>query len=234
MLAILLALSTAGPRLLGGMAVLHRRDRLHLAMGFAGGALIGVACFETLPEAVELISAGAVAAACLVGVGAFAVLERTAFAHVHREDKACNPRAGHIGAGGITLHAFIDGLAIGAAFQISAEVGAIISAAVLLHAFADGLNTVTTVLRHGLGRPKAIAWLVANAAAPAAGAALGLFATLPDAVLGAMLAFFAGMFIYLGAGSLVPEAHRTGRDRGIVWLATATGLALAIVAWRLT
>jgi ZIP family zinc transporter len=121
-------------------------------------------------------------------------------------------------------------LAIGAAFQAEAALGLLVSVAVLLHAFSDGLNTVTVVLRHGHGRGKALAWLAADAAAPVAGAALGLLVVMPDAVLGGLLAVFAGMFVYMGAGSLLPEAHRSGRDRRLVVLATAAGAGLAFGA----
>jgi ZIP family zinc transporter len=234
-LPFVLALAAVGPRLFGGLSVLHARARLHLAMGFAGGALIGVALFDTLPEAFALLPGGAAApvAAAAAGVAAFALLERTVFGHAHREDRACHPVVAHLGAGGISIHAFLDGLAIGAAFQVSDSVGLLTSAAVLLHAFSDGLNTVTTALRHGLERRGALRWLAVNAIAPLVGAAAGLFVTLPDAALGALLGVFGGMFLFLGAGSLLPEAHRTGRDRGIVWLAAWLGVGLAFAASRL-
>lgn len=238
MLAIALALAAVGPRLLGGFAVLRQRDRLHLALGFAGGALVGVALFETLPEAIELGAGGlagtvAVAVAAVAGCGLFAALEHTVFGHAHHEDRACNPRAGHVGAGAISVHALLDGLAIGSAFQVSAEVGAFVSAAVLLHAFSDGLNTVTVVLRHRLGSRHAVAWLAVDAAAPVIGASLGLFVSLPEAALGLLLGAFAGMFLYLGAGSLLPEAHRSARDVRLSRLAAAVGFGVALVAWRL-
>lgn len=235
MLALGLAAAAVVPRLLGGLSVLRRHDRLHLAMGFAGGAMIGVALFETMPEAFELAPGGAgwVALAVVLGVVVFAVLERRIFHHVHVEDTICNPRAAEIGAGGITTHAFLDGLAIGSAFQISSELGLLVSAAVLLHAFADGLNTVTILLRHGHRHRTAIGWLAADAAAPILGAAVGLLAPLPDPVFAALLAFFAGMFLYFGGGSLLPQAHRSGRNRVLVVGATATGIGLAFLAARL-
>jgi len=238
MLGIALALAAVGPRLLGGIAVLWKRDRLHVAMGFAGGSLLGVALFGAVPEALELLSGGVlgvltVAAAVALGAGAYAVLERTAFGHVHAEDPACKPSVGHIGAGGISVHAFIDGAAIGSAFQVSAELGLLVSAGVVLHGFSDGLNTVTVVLRHGLERRHAVGWLAVDAAAPVLGAALGLLVSLPEALLGGLLGFFAGTFLYLGAGSLVPEAHRKRRDRVLVWLAGWAGMALAFAASQL-
>jgi zinc transporter ZupT len=228
MLAIALAAAAAVPRLLGGFSVLRRHDRLHVAMGFAGGAMIGVALFETAPEAFDRGgSAVWVAGVILLGIVVFAALERTVFHHVHVEDTICNPRVGEIGAAGITTHAFLDGLAIGAAFQVSPELGLFISTAVLLHAFADGLNTVTILLRHGHRHRKALWWLAADAAA------LGLFAPIPNPLFAALLAFFAGMFLYLGGGSLLPQAHRTGRNRVIVIAAAGAGFALALGAAQL-
>lgn len=237
MLAIALSLAAVVPRLLGGMSVLRRRDRLHLAMGFAAGALIGVALFETLPEAFELVGDGRaslVVGAALVGALSFRALEHSVLGHIHTEDAACNPRAGHIGAAGLTAHALLDGLAIGSAFQADVTLGALVAAAVLIHAFSDGLNTVTVVLRHGHPRSKAIAWLAADATAPVAGAVLGLFVTLPATALGLVLALFAGMFLYIGAGSLLPEAHSSGRSRRLVAGMTAVGAALVLVASLLT
>jgi zinc transporter ZupT len=171
---------------------------------------------------------GAVAA----GLGAFALLERSVFHRAHLEDAALNPRAGEIGAGGITTHAFLDGLAIGSGFQVSTELGLAISAAVLLHAFADGLNTVSVLLRHGNRTRKALIWLGADAAAPIAGAAIGLFTPAPEAVLAGMLGFFGGMFLYLGAGSLLPHAHHLGHghSRVLVGIAAASGVGLALTA----
>jgi zinc transporter, ZIP family len=229
LLAIGLAAAAVVPRLIGGLSVLRRHDRLHLAMGFAGGAMIGVALFETMPEAFELAPGGGawVAVTIALGVLVFAALERRVFQHVHVEDTVCNPRAAEIGAGGITTHAFLDGLAIGAAFQASSELGLLVSSAVLLHAFADGLNTVTILLRHGHRHRKAIAWLAADAAAPILGASLGLLIPLPDPLFAAILAFFAGMFLYFGAGSLLPQAHRSGRNRILVTSASVAGIALA-------
>jgi len=234
MLGLLLALAAGVPRTLGGLSALRNRDRLHIVLGFAGGALVGVALFETMPEARHLLGGiPATGAVVVAGVAFFAFLERRLFGHVHTADQACNPTAGHIGAAGITTHAFLDGLAIGAAFRVGTEVGTLVAAAVLLHAFADGLNTVTVILRHTDDRRLARRWLAADVLAPVVGAALGLTLDLPDAALGGVLAFFAGMFLYLGAGSLLPEAHRDGRDRAIVVAATAAGVLLAFGAARI-
>ena len=236
MLGVALAIALIAPRFLGGWSVLRGRDRLHLAMGFAGGALLGVALFDTLPEAVDLYGRHGLLLAALaaaVGAGTFMALEGPVFGHVHEADAACNPHAGYIGAGGISVHNFLDGLAIGSAFQVSTQTGVLVSLAILMHAFSDGLNTVTVVLRHGLGERKAITWLAIDAVMPVLGASLALFLDLPDAVIASLLGYFAGMFIYLGAGSLLPQAHRTGRDRHIVWPAAGAAFIIAAIVAQL-
>jgi ZIP family zinc transporter len=238
MLALVLSFTALFPRWLGGLVALRQRDRFHLVLGFAAGALLGVAAFETMPEALELLGDEGVPAlvtviVVLAGAGAFALIERPAFGHLHTEDRVCSPAAGHVGASGITLHAFLDGLAIGTAFQANDQLGFVVTAAVLLHAFGDGLNTVTIVLRHGHTRRKAIAWLAADALAPIAGAASALVLSVPDVALGALLAFFAGMFVYMGAGSLLPAAHHSARDSGVVGMATASGFLLLLAVSQL-
>jgi hypothetical protein len=41
------------------------------------------------------------------------------------------------------------------------------------------------------------------------------------------------MFLYFGAGSLLPQAHRAGRNRAIVVLAALAGFGLALGAAQL-
>ena len=72
-------------------------------------------------------------------------------------------------------------------------------------------------------------WLTLVALAPVAGVLVGAILQVPDAVLGAMLGFFAGFFLYVGAAELLPEAHRRDRRR-LVALATILG-AVAVYAF---
>ena len=43
--------------LLGGLVALRLKDRLHLILGFSAGAVVGVAFFDLLPEAIRLAPA---------------------------------------------------------------------------------------------------------------------------------------------------------------------------------
>ena len=62
-------------------------------------------------------------------------------------------------------------------------------------------------------------WLTLVALAPVAGVLVGAILQVPDEWLGAILGFFAGFFLYVGAAELLPEAHRRDRSR---WVAVGT------------
>ena len=113
-----------------------------------------------------------------------------------------------LGTASLCLHSFLDGMAIGLGFHVSAAVGAIIAAGVIAHDFADGLNTIIVSLRGGTSRGAAGVWLLLDAFAPLLGIAVAIMIPIPEYAFGAALGVFGGMFLYLGASQLVPESHR--------------------------
>ena len=129
-----------------------------------------------LPEAIEAVD-DPQRVGLLVGAGFvfFFLAERALVLH-HRDDDAhvhAHAQVGALGAAGLSLHSFIDGLGIGIAFGLSTETGLLVFLAVVAHDFADGLNTVGFVLRQSGDRGRAIRWLAIDAAAPLAGAIVG-------------------------------------------------------------
>jgi ZIP family zinc transporter len=130
----------------------------------------------------------------------------------------------------LLIHSTLDGLAIGLAFQASASIGLIVLLAVLAHDFADGMNVVTLALEAARGRGLAIAFLVLDALAPLFGALLSYVIAIPDLALGWMLAWFAGVFIAIGASHLLPESqHDRPADGPVLVGLSAIGAALVLV-----
>src|SRR3989344_8208480 len=152
MMVILIAIAAFFSTLLGGLFALSLKDRLHLILGFSAGAIIGVAFFDLIPEAVELSenyhSTGFVTAMIAIGFALYLVLDRF-FLFGSHEEVASSHRRGDFGAGSLSFHSFLDGAAIGLAFQVSPAIGLIVAAAVLTHDFSDGINTVNLVLKNG-------------------------------------------------------------------------------------
>ena len=225
MLLIIIAAAAFLSTLLGGLLALRLRDKLHLILGFSAGAVIGVAFFDLLPEAIEfgtpLHSPAAILAWTALGFLFYLVLDRILLFH---GDHA--PRA-RFAAGVLCLHSLLDGVAIGLAFQASRAVGIVVAIAVLTHDFSDGINTMSVVLKNRGGKTQGLRWLLLDAAAPALGVASTYPLTLRGASFGDVLALLAGFFLYIGASDLIPESYHAHPK----FLTTAMTLAGAAVLY---
>lgn len=208
--AIPLAGVTVLSTLAGGFVALRMARELATAIALTGGVVVAVALFSVLPEAIEAVD-DPERVGLLVGAGFvfFFLAERALVLH-HRDDDAhvhAHAQVGALGAAGLSLHSFIDGLGIGLAFGLDNQTGFLVFVAVVTHDFADGLNTVGFVLRQSGDRRRAIRWLAVDAAAPLAGAVVGSVLTVSEASLGQLLAVYAGFFLFMGATDLLPHAH---------------------------
>jgi zinc transporter, ZIP family len=209
-IALPFALATVASTLAGGALALRLQHTLPTIVALSGGIVVAVALFDVLPEAMELLGDPQTVAA-LVGAGflAFFLAERVLVLH-HRDDPdqaRAHSHVGVLGALGLSAHSFIDGLGIGLAFGLDTTTGVLVFIAVISHSFADGLNTVSFILSQGEDRSLAKRWLRIDAAAPMMGAIVGSALTVSDHTLGHVLAVYAGLFLYMGATDLLPEAH---------------------------
>lgn len=210
---IVLSVATFCSTLLGGLVALRLKDRMHLVLGFSAGAVIGVAFFDLMPEAIALagISYGPEFVTSLMALGfvMYLILDRMILLHSHTHDDhdVGQKRRGLFGAGSLSVHSFLDGIGVGLAFQVSPAVGTIVAAAVLVHDFSDGINTVNMIVKNGGSRAQAMRWLLIDATAPVLGIVATLFFSVEEATLGILLALFSGFFLYIGASDLLPESH---------------------------
>lgn len=231
----LIALGAFGATMLGGYLALSLRDRLHLILGFSAGAVVAVAFFDLLPEALNLSSSPVSTTTAFVALGflAYLLLDRGLLlhSHAHEEHEEMATR-GHVRAGSLSLHSVLDGVGIGLAFQVSTAVGFVVAAAVLAHDFSDGINTVNVIMRDGASRGLAMRWLIIDALAPVAGIALSLLFSVSQSTLGLLLAVFAGFFLYIGASDLIPESHH-GHPTFWTTFMTLAGACVLFVAIRL-
>jgi zinc transporter ZupT len=164
----------------------------------------------------------------LVGAGFLAFFLAERLVVLHHRDEAEQARAhaqvGALGAAGLSLHSFVDGLGIGLAFQLGNATGYLVFLAVVTHDFADGLNTVNFILSQSGERKQALRWLAADSLAPLLGATVGVFVTVSEHTLGQLLAVYAGFFLYMGATDLLPEAHQHPSARRVAL--TAAGFVV--------
>lgn len=242
-MVIIIAFATLISTLIGGLFALHFKDKLHLVLGFSAGAVISVAFFSLLPEAIELGSGFYLPVTIIqftaIGFLCYLVLDRVFFFHaqnklvdeLHEHDSHRHISA--IGAGSIAVHSFLDGMAIGLGFQVSLETGIVLATAVLVHKFSDGVNVVGLILRSKKDMRSAMKWLMLVACTPILGAFSTLFFVLPEHILAVILSLFAGFFFYISATDLIPESHHA-HPKVITTIMTIIGVLVLYIAIQLT
>ncbi|WP_158914971.1 ZIP family metal transporter [Caulobacter sp. S45] len=222
-----LGLAASAATLLGGVLALRLGARIRLATGLTAGALLGVALFDLIPEAFQLggeHGSQGVALALGCGFAGYMFLHRL-LSGVGEKGGA---RASHLGAASLTVHSFLDGLAIGLAFHISPAIGWPVALAVVAHDMSDGMNTVgLTLTLAGLQRRRiAHGWLAADVLAPIVGVAASGVVQVGPHGLAPLLAVFGGAFLYLGAVELLPRSYR---ERPLPSTTGAAILGLAVI-----
>ena len=236
-MAILVAIMTVFSTALGGTLALRSKDSMHLLLGLSGGLLLGLASFDLIPEVFELNTSTignvpAVMVLLVLGFMVLHILERFSGAHepaesdyAHDHEHTHNLSAGLIGASAMVVHVFLDGVALGLAFQVSNALGVAVAIAVVGHAFTDGLNTVALLVNTGNWKRKSVYLLAVDGIARLSGAALGSYVVISDKLLGGYLAVFAGMLIYLATSHILPEAHSKHPSR-LTLLSTVLGVVI--------
>jgi zinc transporter ZupT len=239
---LLLSVVTLFSTLFGGLLAARYRSRLGWFAAFAAGVLIAVPLFDLLPETFKIAIQLSIPLenafyAIALGFIFLYILERYFSVHRYCEGGECHNvrhrRGGWFGAGELSAHSYMDGLAIGIGFQFpDIHVGIIIAFAVISHDFSDGINTVTVMLNSGNSVRSSLKMLLVDAATPVLGAFTAFLFVIPQSYVVLFLPFFAGGFLYIGASDLLPEAHRLNPPATSV-IITLAGFALIFVVTRI-
>ncbi len=230
--AVLVSFGALLSALAGGLVAMRASASIGLVIAVGAGIRIGAAFFDLMPDSVEQL--GSLDNALLlsaVGFLAFYAVEKLTTLHVGHETAteidhgdAEHRHIGLIGATGMSLHSFLDGVALAAGLVIGGGLGLVIAVVVIVHRFSDGIGIVSFMLASRTPLRETARWVGVVAVAPVLGVILGIIVPMPHQVLGGMLAVFAGFFLYIGAAELLPEAHRADRSRWLV-VATLAGVA---------
>lgn len=188
----------------GWLALRVERDKIEprYVIAFAAGVLLAVTFFEILPQT-DLKSDAVFLA---LGFVVFYVLEKLVMIHACGESECHTHHIGPVAVFGMALDNVIDGAGIMVGYLIDPLLGLTITLAVVCHEIPQGM-TSALIMREAKwnNRGTMLALILAGSLYPI-GALLAGF--IPDHLQPKILAFIAGDFIYIGAGDLLPEAHR--------------------------
>ena len=240
----ILAASVVGGALSAGLAavsMLLRASWIPMLVSFAIGALLGAAFLEIIPHAFEHGDAHEAAGAILGGIFVFFVLEKLLlWRHCHTEhcevhDPHAAPhdrgRSGALIIVGDTIHNFLDGLLIAAAFLQSTELGVIAAVAIIAHEIPQEVGDFLILLHSGYTRAKALAMNLLSSLATVIGGVIGYFALQAVPQLEAMLlGFVAASMIYVAVADLIPGLHRRPELRDTAFQALLIALGIGAIA----
>jgi len=181
-------------------------------VAFSAGSLLAGALLHLLPEAVAANGPGlGTFLPVLGGFALFFLMEQFLSWHqghsVEPDEKQPVTYLILLADG---LHNFIGGLAIGASFIVSTEVGIITWIAAAAHEVPQELGDFGILIRGGWRRYQALAANFLSAATIVPGALLAYYLS-ADFDITFLLSFAAGNFIYIAASDLIPEVKHDRR-----------------------
>ncbi|MFA6162066.1 MAG: ZIP family metal transporter [Methylobacter sp.] len=208
----------------------HRNAVLPHGISFAIGALLAVAFWGLIPEAFAEIKPEqfqSLSGTILAGVLGFFVLEKLLIwrhchfgsceahgdeddrSHEHSHSHGMVKSAGALIILGDSIHNFVDGVLIAAAFLTDVQLGIVTSLAVAAHEIPQEVGDFAILLHSGYSKRKALFYNMFASLTTVLGGVLAYFGLegLHDS-LPYFLALAASSFIYIAVADLIPSLHK--------------------------
>lgn len=214
--------------LIGGIILLFKKnwaDALaDVSVPLAAGVLLSVSLLDLFPESVEKMGNGAFSVILIVFVILF-LIERF-FLFLHHHDGEGESEEGHrhikkesvasLVIAGDTIHNFLDGVVIGAAFLVNPSLGLVVAFSTFLHETPHEIADFGILLAKGWSRKKAFLANFLSALTTFPGALLTyFFAEKIEAGVGLLLAVATGFFLYVATTDFLPEATHSHRKHPV-------------------
>ena len=185
---------------------------LYGSLSFAASMMIAISFFQLIPEGLEYTPVILIAISFFAGIAIMRLVDRL-LPHINPEltkkEKPSVKRSVTMLVIGIGLHNIPEGLAIGVAFAITAELGIAIALAIAIQDLPENIATIVPL--YGLIKKKAKSFIIiiTTVLFEVAGFFLGYLALRGLSLdwLGALLALAAGFMVYISVEELIPSAQ---------------------------
>ena len=226
---------------LGGLAAVSLKTISHrvlcILISFAAGALLAVALFDIVPEAIQLGGWAGGLVSILSGYLLFFVISRfishvcPACAATHTEINFKTLTITMLAA--LSIHSFMDGLAIYSGFLTTSHVGFLVLLAVAYHKFPEGMALSLIARGSGMSRPKAFLVCIGlEGITTLAGGLAGLCTLLPtdSRWIGYVLGHAGGGFLFIVIHALLSEVIKH-HPRSTILAALAGAASIGVVGF---
>jgi ZIP family zinc transporter len=208
---------------------------LAFLLGFSAGVMIYVSFMELLPDALKTVGGVWGLAAFFIGIAVTGLIDamvpETESPHQWlltkggdgliclQGEEGCLMRMGLLTALAIAIHNFPEGIATFTASLSDLHLGVFIAIAIAIHNIPEGIAVSVPIFYATGNKNKAFFYSFFSGLAEPAGAIIGYLVLLPfltPALLAAVLAFAAGVMIYISLDELLPMAHRYGHGHLVI------------------
>ena len=237
---------------LGGLIILFlgevTDDLMGLSLAFASGVMLVVSFLDLFAEALEIIFYLEATLAFSIGVVFMMILDLS-LPHIETLGKRGRKREGRrkgegrrwklgerkssllntglLIALGVTIHNFPEGLIVSAGYAHDVKLGILIAVAIICHNIPEGMATAALLSKAGLNRMRILLLTLLSGMPEPIAALFGsiLLSWYPNQnIIGYLLAFAAGVMIYITVIELIPIAHQYGRKHRV-----SIGLLIGII-----
>ena len=203
------------------------RRYLNAMVSYAIGAMLGAVFLDILPEAIRLAPNVAIlSGTVLLGILLFFILEKMVlWRHCHNEHCEAHEllasehnhdhgRSGMMVTVGDTVHNFVDGIIIAAAFLTDLHLGIVTALAIIAHEIPQEVGDFAILLHSGYSKAKAFQLNIISGFASVAGGVLGyLVLQTMQTWIPSLLALAAASLLYVSVADLIPGLHKRAQLR---------------------
>ena len=222
----------------------HMQRYLGAMVSYAIGAMLAAVFLDLLPEAVRLThNVAFLSGTVLFGILLFFILEKLVlWRHCHHEHCEAHEllasehghdhgRSGLMITVGDTLHNFVDGIIIAAAFLTDTHLGIVTALAIIAHEIPQEVGDFAILLHSGYSKVRALQLNMISSFASVLGGVLG-YATLStmQSWIPSMLALAAASLLYVAVADLIPGLHKRAHLRDTLQQVVLIVLGVATVA----
>ncbi len=204
---------------------------LSFSLGLSAGVMIYVSFMELLPRAIETVTQIWGIAAFFIGIAFIGLIDmlipEAENPHDYKGLNDTTParvdeslmRTALFTALAIGIHNFPEGLATFGTTLNDVKLGVFIAIAIAIHNIPEGISVSMPIFYATGNKNKAFIYSFLSGLAEQIGAGLGFLILLPflsQHLLASLLAFIAGIMVYVSLDSLLPMAHRYGHGHTVI------------------